>query len=188
MRVAGLTVAEAAQKLCSGGVIVYPTEAVWGIGCDPMNQQAVMRLLDIKQRPISKGMILIAARIEQLMPYLEFSTLDHTQQQRVLDSWPGPNTWIIPASLQAPPWITGQHTGIAVRVTDHPAVIALCNRVKGAIVSTSANLANHPAAHSMDQIDPAILAHCDGWLQGETAGRQRPSTIRDALTGAELRP
>ena len=102
-------------------------------------------------------------------------------------SWPGPNTWIVPASVSAPAWITGVHRGIAVRVSAHPDVIALCNAFEGAIVSTSANLAGQAAARRRDELDPSLLADIDGVCAGETGGRSSPSVIRDALSGDVLR-
>ena len=102
-------------------------------------------------------------------------------------SWPGPHTWIVPASLAAPRWITGAHAGIAVRVSAHPVVIELCNAYGGALVSTSANRAGEPAAQAIAQLDPRIVEGVDAVLEGETGGLARPTDIRDARTGAALR-
>lgn len=170
-----------------GGVIAYPTEAVWGLGCDPRNQAAVLRLLALKQRPVDKGLILIAADEAQLAPYIDMNKLDDTQRLALRASWPGPNTWIVPASPDAPQWITGAHTGIAVRVSAHPTVIALCNAFGGALVSTSANRAGEPAPSSRDALDPAVVAGVDAVTVGETGGLLRPTAIRDARSGELLR-
>lgn len=177
----------AARILRRGGIIAYPTEAVWGLGCDPRNEAAVLRLLDIKQRDMAKGLILIAGDESQLAPFIDMAALTHTQQASVRESWPGPNTWVVPASTDAPCWITGAHERIAVRVSAHPDVIALCKAFGGAIVSTSANLAGMPAVHARDALDPRLLARLDGVLDGETGGREAPSLIRDARSGAVLR-
>lgn len=179
---------EAATALLrNGGVIAYPTEAVWGLGCDPMSQPAVEKLLAIKQRPADKGMILIAAHVAQLDDVLDWSALPENRRQTVLDSWPAANTWIVPASSAAPAWVTGAHTGIAVRVSAHPQVIALCEAFGGPIVSTSANLSGQPAVDTQEALDPALLVRLDGVLPGRTGGLDRPSVIRDALTGQVLR-
>ena len=177
----------AARLLRRGGVIAYPTEAVWGLGCDPRDGAATLRLLALKQREVDKGLILIAADEAQLAPFVDFSALDDAQRDAVRASWPGPNTWIVPASPGAPRWITGDHDGIAVRVSAHPGVIALCLAFGGAIVSTSANRAGQPAANAFAALDPAIVSGTDGVLEGDTGGLERPSVIRDARSGVVLR-
>ncbi|WP_313316855.1 Sua5/YciO/YrdC/YwlC family protein [Stenotrophomonas sp.] len=173
--------------LQAGGVIAYPTEAVWGLGCDPSNEAAVMKLLALKQRPIAKGMILVAANPAQLDGWVRLDALADERRQAVLDSWPGANTWIVPAGPHAPHWITGEHTGIAVRVSAHPLVRALCEAWGGPLVSTSANLAGEPPARSRAQLDPALLLQLDGLLDGATGGLAQPTRIRVAATGEVLR-
>ena len=182
-----ISIANAARTLDNGGVIAYPTEAVWGLGCDPRNQPAVMRLLALKQREVDKGLILIAADEAQLAPYIAMSALDDAQRASVRASWPGPHTWIVPASSDAPGWITGSHSGIAVRVSAHPTVIALCHAFGGALVSTSANRAGEPAPSTRETLDGAIVAGVDAVTIGETGGLQRPTPIRDARSGDALR-
>jgi L-threonylcarbamoyladenylate synthase len=173
--------------LRQGGVIAYPTEGVWGLGCDPRNEAAVVRLLALKQRDVAKGLILIASDEAQLAAFIETSPLSQAQLAQVRASWPGPNTWIMPASANAPHWITGAHNGIAVRVTAHPLVRTLCDTFGGALVSTSANIASEPSPRSRAELDPRILAGVDAISEGETLGRQQPSTIRDARSGSTLR-
>ena len=177
----------AARILRSGGVIAYPTEAVWGLGCDPRDEAAPLRLLALKQREVAKGLILIAADEAQLTPFTDFESLSESQRAMVRATWPGPNTWIVPASRDAPRWITGEHDGIAVRVTAHPGVIALCEAFGGALVSTSANRAGMPATAVFDDLDPVVVAGVDAVLEGDSGGLERPSAIRDARSGAVLR-
>lgn len=177
----------AAGVLARGGVIAYPTEAVWGLGCDPANEAAVLRLLAIKQRETAKGLILIAARVEQLKPWADFAALPGERLAEVLASWPGPHTWILPADAAAPAWITGDHDGIAVRVSAHPVVVALCEAFGGALVSTSANPASAPAPKTLEAFDPVLLRALDGVVEGVTGGLARPTAIRDARTGEALR-
>ena len=157
------------------------------MGCDPANEAAVMKLLALKQRPVEKGMILIAASAAQLNDWVRLDALADDRRQTVLESWPGANTWVVPAGPLAPRWITGEHTGIAVRVSAHPLVQALCKAWGGPLVSTSANLAGQPPARSRDQLDPALLAHLDGLLDGATGGLAQPTRIRIAATGQVLR-
>jgi L-threonylcarbamoyladenylate synthase len=161
---------QAAEVIHEGGVIAYPTEAVWGLGCDPFDEAAVMRLLAIKQRDVAKGLILVAARRAQFDGLLDWSTLPSDRIAAVDASWPGPHT-----------------TGVAARVSDHPLVIALCERFGAPLVSTSANLAGEPPAFSRDALDPRLLARLDGVTEGETGGLSAPTAIRDALTGSVLR-
>ena len=182
-----LSADEAADRLRKGAVVAYPTEGVWGLGCDPRDEAAVLRLLAIKQRPVDKGLILIAANLEQLRPFLDLDALPADRRAAVLASWPGPHTWVMPARTAAPRWITGAHAGIAVRVSAHPPVVALCTAFGGALVSTSANLAGQPAVQWRDGLDPALLSRIDGALAGETGGLQRATPIRDALTSESLR-
>jgi len=182
-----LTAIEAAETLRRGAVVAYPTEAVWGVGCDPFNEAAVLRLLAIKQRPVDKGVILIAASRSQFDGLLDWDALSDTQRDAVLASWPGPNTWIVPTTSRVPRWITGSHDGVAVRVSAHPDVIALCSAFGGPLVSTSANLAGEPPAFTRQALDPRVLGLLDGVTTGETGGLASPTAIRDARTGAQIR-
>ena len=182
-----LSLTEAAQTLRNGGVIAYPTEAVWGLGCNPSNEAAVLRLLAIKQRDVAKGLILIAAERGQLDGLLDWDVLPVERRAAVEASWPGPHTWIVPATARVPRWITGAHAGVAVRVSAHPIVTALCKTFGGPLVSTSANRSGEPPAFERGQLDPALLALLDGVCEGETGGLAAPTPIRDAATGAVLR-
>lgn len=178
---------QAVEVIREGGVIAYPTEAVWGLGCDPFDEAAVLRLLAIKQREVAKGMILVAARRAQFDDLLDWSALPSERIAAVDATWPGPNTWIVPATSRVPRWITGAHNGVAVRVSDHPVVIALCESFGAPLVSTSANLAGEPPAFSREALDPRLLAQLDGVTEGETGGLSAPTAIRDALSGSVLR-
>jgi len=173
--------------LHSGGIIAYPTEAVWGLGCDPGNEQAVMRLLALKQRPIEKGLILVAADIAQLEGWARLDLLPAECRQAVLDTWPGPQTWVLPSGECAPRWITGAHSGIAVRVSAHPVVQALCRAFASPLVSTSANLSGQSAPYQYEDINPRLLAQIDALIEGCGSGLPRPTPIRDARTGELLR-
>jgi L-threonylcarbamoyladenylate synthase len=176
---------QAARVLHAGGLVAYPTEAVFGLGCDPLNQQAVERLLRLKQRPWQKGVILIAANIEQLQPYIQL--IDPRYQPQLDVTWPGPNTWLLPASGLCPAWIRGTHQSVAVRVSAHPLVQGLCHVFGGAIVSTSANYAGKRPARSALQVLRALGSEVDYCLHGELGGAERPTAIRDLLSGDVIR-
>lgn len=177
--------AETVAALRRGGVIAYPTEAVWGLGCDPFHRTALTRLLALKQRDPAKGVILVAADMDQLAPWLE--GLSDQQLDTLSASWPGPNTWLIPDNGHTPALVRGNHDRVALRVSDHPGVQALCRAFGGPLVSTSANHAGEPAAMSADQVRRILADQLDAILPGELGGRPRPSVIRDLLSGAILR-
>ena len=185
--IANLTLADAIAALRKGGVIAYPTEGVWGLGCDPRDEAATLRLLALKQREVGKGLILIAADEAQLAPFVAMDALASDQRDAVRASWPGPNTWIVPASIDAPAWITGDHDGIAVRVSAHPVVIALCDAFGGALVSTSANIATLPSPRTRTELDPRVAAGVDAVAPGETGGLLQATPIRDSRDGRSLR-
>lgn len=182
-----LSLAGAVSTLQQGGVIAYPTEAVWGLGCDPRQRGAVMRLLELKRRPAAKGVIVVAANLEPLRPWLDLAALPPDRLADVLGSWPGPHTWVLPASEHAPAWVTGDHASLAVRISAHPLVARLCQAWQAPLVSTSANLAGQPPARTRDELDPALLQAIDGVLDGETGGLAQPTQIRVAMTGEVLR-
>lgn len=187
MSIESHTIETAITTVRHGGVIAYPTEGVWGLGCDPRDEAATLRLLALKQREVAKGLILIASSTSQLAPFIDMAALDATAFDAVSASWPGPNTWIVPASTDAPAWITGDHDGIAVRVSAHPVVIALCDAFGGALVSTSANIATLPAPRTREELDPRIVAGVDAIAPGETGGLLQATPIRDARDGRSLR-
>jgi len=182
-----LSIADAVAVLRRGGLVACPTESVWGLSCDPFDEAAVLRLLALKQRGVDKGLILVAATPAHFDGLADWESLPPGRKAEVLASWPGPNTWIVPVTPRVPRWISGEHEGVALRVSAHPVVAALCAAFGGPLVSTSANRAGEPAARSLAALDPAVLAATDGLLAGETGARDRPSDIRDARTAALLR-
>lgn len=176
---------KAAACLRQGGVIAYPTEAVWGLGCDPWNVHAVARLLALKQRDPAKGLIVIAGALSQVDPWL--SGLSVTQQKTLQDSWPGPRTWLVPGTTIAPPWVRGEHASIALRVSDHPVVQGLCQAFGGPMVSTSANPAGKAPARTAFDVRRYFGGMLDAIVPGETGGLDRPTEIRDLITGGVAR-
>ncbi|VAX08028.1 Threonylcarbamoyl-AMP synthase [hydrothermal vent metagenome] len=179
------TISEAVQVLRNGGVIAYPTESVYGLGCDPANIESIKRLLAVKQRQRDKGLILIASDFLQLEHYLV--DIDERLQQPVLASWPGPHTWLWPAKSDLSRWLRGQHETLAVRVSDHPLVAKLCKNFGGALISTSANLAHQAPAHSAQEVREQFADELDYILEGETGNHPAPTEIRDVLSGKLIR-
>nr|WP_049723005.1 Sua5/YciO/YrdC/YwlC family protein [Gilvimarinus polysaccharolyticus] len=179
-------VAQAARAIKSGGVIAYPTEAVWGLGADPANQQALARLLALKRRPRAKGLILIAANMAQIEPWL--APLSNSHRTQLEASWPGPVTWLVPNNGQASRWVTGDFTTVALRVTDHPVVQALCLAFGGPIISTSANPQGQTPARSALQVQAYFGDQLQAIAPGQVGERNQPSEIRDLKTGRIHRP
>lgn len=178
---------QALNALKSGEVIAYPTEGVFGVGCDPDNADAIKKLLALKQRPVEKGLILIAANYEQLLPYIDESQLTPQQLEKIHQSWPGPVTWIMPCSDTVSNWVCGQFDSIAVRVTDHPLVQKMCNAFGKPLTSTSANLTGQPPCMTTNEVKHQLGDRLVAILEGETGGREKPSEIRDAKTSQVLR-
>jgi L-threonylcarbamoyladenylate synthase len=175
----------AARIIHRGGVIAYPTEGVFGLGCDPLQQMAIERILKFKRRSVTKGLILIAADFAQLQPYL--LPLTAQIRARLEATWPGPVTWLLPARSDVPRWLRGWHDTLAVRVTAHPVAASLCRRVGYAIVSTSANRAARPPARTVLQARKYVGSYIDYILPGEIGKRVGPSEIIDGRTGQRIR-
>jgi len=180
-----LAIRRAGAVIRGGGVIAYPTEAVWGLGCDPLDAEAVARVLAIKERPASMGLILIAAEMEQLEPWIQ--PVSHAVEARIAATWPGPVTWVLPARGWVPDWLHGGRGSLAVRVTAHAQSAALCRAAGFPLVSTSANRSGHPAARTGAQVRRWFGDELDLILGGATGGRERPSEIRDAISGRPIR-
>ena len=177
---------QAARVLRGGGVIAYPTEGMFGLGCDPLDFAAVTRICQLKRRSFAQGVILIAACLEQLEWF--FATLDEACWARVNYLEPGPITWLLPASPNTPSWLTGNHATIAVRVSEHPVVRGLCIAFGGAIVSTSANRAGlMPAVNTM-LVYKRFAGEVDAVVGGRVNSALGSSEIRDAVTGKVVRP
>ncbi|MBM7062661.1 Sua5/YciO/YrdC/YwlC family protein [Pseudomonas sp. UL073] len=174
-----------ARVVRAGGVIAYPTEAVWGVGCDPWDEDAVHRLLALKDRPLHKGLILVADSIRQFDFLLD--DFPDAWLDRLGSTWPGPNTWLVPHQNRLPAWITGEHNRVALRVSDHPLIRELCALV-GPLVSTSANPSGRPAARSRLRVEQYFHGQLDAVLGGALGGRRNPSLIRDLVSGEVIRP
>lgn len=176
---------QAVRHIVAGGIIAYPTEAVYGLGCDPFNQQAVENLLALKQRDWRKGLILIAANYEQLRPLLQ--PLTSEIQQRVFATWPGHVTWLLPAKPEVPQWLRGHSDKLAVRITAHPIAATLCQHWQFPLVSTSANISQHKAATTVLQVRRIFNNSLTYIVPGYVGKHSKPSEIRDALTNTLLR-
>ena len=174
---------QAARAIREGGVVAYPTEAVYGLGCDPLNARAVERLLAIKQRPMHKGLILLGADLDQLRPFIDLPE----ETLAPLQDWPVGTTYLVPASALVPEWIRGEHAKVAVRVSHHPLAARLAELAGVPLVSTSANLSGRPSLRNPFQVGRQLGGLVDFIVTGQCNITNRPSTIIDLESGATLR-
>lgn len=171
--------------LARGGLIAYPTESCYGLGCDPRNKRALKRLIALKGRDAGKGLLLIADHFRRLRRFV--AALPPADLARMKRSWPGPVTWVVPASTACPPLLTGGRSTIAVRVTAHPVAARLCRMLGMALVSTSANKSGQKPARTAAQCRRAFGARVRV-IEGRIGARKRPSTLIDLASGTVLRP
>lgn len=177
------TLADALKWLKQGEVVAYPTEAVYGIGCNPFDRSAVEKLLALKQREAEKGLIVLIANWQQLSPLIQ--PLPHALLAKVEATWPGPVTWLFPKADTIPFWLTGHYSTLAIRMSAHPIAHAICG--EGPVVSTSANRTNQPPAKDLTALQAHFPQGLDGVLLGDLGGLEQPSRIYDVLTQKRLR-
>jgi len=180
----------AVDTLNNGGIIAYPTETVYGLGCLPSHTDAVKRLLIIKQRSAEKGLILIGASREQIAPYV--ANLNDRLWQKLITQKNNiaiqrTTTWIVPAAKSVSWWLRGNRDTLAVRITQHTDARALCLACNSALVSTSANKSGSPPAQNHKDLSPALLGQLDYLLRGECGNDSVPSRIKDIITGEIIR-
>jgi L-threonylcarbamoyladenylate synthase len=180
-----LDTAAAVDQLRDGRVIAYPTEAVYGLGCDPRNEAALRNLLALKDRPASAGLVLIASKFQQLRPWV--ADTDPALVDRAMETWPGPVTWLFPRATGVSDLVAGQHPTVAVRITAHEPSRALCDGFGGALISTSANHRSENPAKSVEEVQTYFGNQLGGILEGSLGSGERPSEIRDLASGQVLR-
>jgi L-threonylcarbamoyladenylate synthase len=176
-------VRQARELLNKGGILAYPTEAVYGLGCCPFQEQAVKKILAMKQRPESKGLIVLIADWSQLAPWI--GAVSQPQMTRVQSTWPGPVTWVFPKAASVPIWLSGEHDGIAIRMSAHPLVRELC--AEGPVVSTSANKNGWKPAMDAASLCEQFSHGIDGILEGVLGGAPEVSSIYRVVDGQRLR-
>jgi len=179
------TIDEAVDALRRGELIAYPTEGVFGIGCDPLNPDALGKVIEIKQRDAEKGLIVVARDLDQLRALIK--PLDSALEQQLMSSWPGPVTWVVDARDSLPELLTGGRATLAVRVSAHPVIIALCERFGKPIVSTSANYSGQPAATNVAEVRAMPGSMISVIIDAPLGGQAGATSIIDAKTGKQLR-
>lgn len=177
---------EIINALKANRVVAYPTEAVFGLGCNPQSETAVKHLLQLKQRDINKGLILVAPTIEFFFPFLDLEKLTVEQFNRLTAYYATPTTWVVPCKKEVPLFLKGKFESLAVRLCSHPSVVALCEGCSFPLVSTSANVSGKNPCKTAEDVkkqfgkDFFVLKECVG--EAKT-----PSQIRDLLTNQILR-
>ncbi|WWO97406.1 MAG: Sua5/YciO/YrdC/YwlC family protein [Candidatus Dasytiphilus stammeri] len=165
--------------------IAYPTESVFGLGCNPESKKAVMHLLSLKQRSIEKGFILVAADYEQIKPYIHEHQLSNKHRE-IISSSTKPITWLLPKNINTPYWLTGNFSSLAVRISQYPSIQQLCRAFNKPLVSTSANITGSIPCRTVKEIQNQfgnslkIYPGCLGPLKCHTE-------IRDLLSGKIIR-
>ncbi len=180
-----LDTAGAVEKLRAGHIIAYPTEAVYGLGCDPGNEPAIRKLLSLKGRQASAGFVLIASEYSQLLPWI--SDIDDSLKNKAMQTWPGPVTWLFPRAKDVSDYVAGKHETIAVRITAHQPSRDLCAAFGSALISSSANHTATRPARCTAEVEDYFGHKLGGTLAGPLGGAERPSEIRDLLSGKIIR-
>ena len=178
-------ISHAAHILKQGGLIAYPTEAVFGLGCLPDKTETIKKLLQLKLRPTEKGLILLAADLSQLEPYI--NPLENDVLEKIQSSWPGPTTWIVPTSSRTSSLIRGKFQSIAIRISAHPIVRELCQQCHSPIISTSANITGKNMSYSALDVRLTFNDQLDYILNAPLGDSDKPTVIKDALSDQIIR-
>lgn len=198
---------EITQFLKSSGVLAYPSESVWGLGCDAFDQQAVEQILALKMRSVKKGLIVLTNRADKIMPLLD--DLTGKQKQALItqisthQTHHQATTWLLPVAKSAniPSFLTGEFATLAVRITLHPVLQKICHAITdnqnpyGFLVSTSCNVQGQNPACTLEQAkryfsDNNLTKtnhHPIAFLDTDSLGFDKPSQIIDAITGKHIR-
>jgi len=174
----------ATDVLLRGGVIAYPTEGVFGLGCIPDDERALRRLLNIKRRDANKGLILIAADASQFDGWIDLpagTSLPEPDPAQAI-------TWLVPPGPHVSELLRGDHENLAVRITINPVAKMLCEAVGSPLVSTSANLSGRPTARNRFVLQRQFANVVDYVVPGDCGPASGPSEIRDFTSGKILRP
>jgi len=173
----------AARVINNNGVISYPTESVFGLGCSPISEEAVNKILQLKQRPVEKGLILIAGELSQLEPYIN---INKEEEKKILNKKTA-TTWLVKKSPLTPTWISGNHSKVAIRLSKHPLITRLCSILNQPIVSTSANPSGANPAMSSLKSRQYFSTLVDIYLNDNTPLTGQPTSIIDLETSATIR-
>jgi len=172
------------EILVDGGVIAYPTESVFGLGCDPSNEQAIAKILEIKKRTLEMGFVLLTPNIKIVSSWVNIS---NKQLKIVSSPSKRPTTYIVPASVAAPKWLAVKNT-LAIRLSNDPFIKNICGLLGLPIVSTSANLHGENPCKSAEEVQKIMGSQLDYIVFKQTGPFNNPSTIVDLSSGKTIRP
>ena len=172
------------RAVSRGAVFGYPTDTIWGFGCHPLRADSVCRILEIKQRSVDKGLILLSSRLEYCADFID---LEPQQKETIRFPCARPTSWLVPASASCPVWIRGKFPTVAIRITDHPLLQTLCDALQAPVVSTSANRAGRPPVRNALQMHKQFSTELDAIVTGFDAGSGRPSEIKFLHDGSSVR-
>ncbi|CAL4325599.1 Sua5/YciO/YrdC/YwlC family protein [Buchnera aphidicola] len=174
------------QILYNKKIIAYPTESMFGLGCDPSSKNAIKDLLNLKKRSMKKGLILVASNYNQIKLYIDEEKLSVQQKKNMFSCWPGPFTFVVPAKISVPYWLTGEFNTIAVRISAHLGIIKLCNIFGKALVSTSANFSNLSPCYTREEVFQNFGKDFP-ILYGDIGNERNPSKIINIINGKLIR-
>lgn len=174
---------QATKIILDGGIISYPTESVFGLGCDPLNEKAVHRILKLKNRSINKGLIIVAGDLNQLAPYIEISA---KEEKKILNEKLA-TTWLVNKSSLTPNWVSGEHKKVAIRVSKHPLIINLCQIINQPLISTSANPSGSAPATTSQQSNHYFSKNVDLYIDDQSKQTGQPTQIKDITTDTVIR-
>ncbi|QCI19008.1 Sua5/YciO/YrdC/YwlC family protein [Buchnera aphidicola] len=174
------------QKLYCKNIIAYPTESMFGLGCDPDSKTAVKKLLDLKKRSINKGFILVASNYKQIKAYIDETQISVEQKKSMLNYWPGHFTFLVPPKPLVPNWLTGNFNTIAVRISNHFSIVKLCTIFGKPLISTSANFANMPPCRTKESVLKNFGKDFP-LLNGDIGSEKNPSKIINIMNGKLIR-
>lgn len=182
------SISKALRVLNSGGIIAYPTEACFGIGCNIDNPAGIERIRALKSRSSAQGFIVVADTLDRLHDWIDWMSLSESTRNEIQSSWPGATTWLIPTSKTCPRSLTGQHDTLAVRISAFPPVQALCNSAQSALVSSSANLKGQRPCKTAKEVFEVFGMQIDYIVDLPIQGLDKPSQIIDARNLQTIRP
>lgn len=177
-----IQVLKAIDVISKGGILAYPTEAVYGLGCDPDNSKALEKIIEIKKRDTKKGLILIGSSFSNFYNYVDLSQVTKDDMLFTEKYWPGFFTFIFPASNNVSKYIKGDYNSVAIRVSNHPFIVQLCSLLGKPIVSTSANFTGESPCTSFIEVKNILGNLVDYVVDGPTLGCLKPSQIIDLKT------
>jgi L-threonylcarbamoyladenylate synthase len=173
-----------AHAISQGAIFGCPTDTIWGFGCHPLIASSVARILQIKNRSPDKGLILLSSKLEYCAAYVG---VDSEQLEPIQSPADHPTTWLVPASGDCPIWIRGNYPTVAIRITNHPLLAFLCDRLQAPIVSTSANRSSKATVRNSVQMRKQFGNELDFIVSGFATGSNRPSEIKSLLSRATIR-